>query len=277
MLRRFLSGIFGSKQEKRLGLPNTLSGTFELRIDRLVGSVTDGYGTNVESIRIDLRHHGQLLASFPAKPRLEQGNFTFSFNIQGRFTGADLVKEAVTLTAYDSDGNSGRIWLDGASQLELIRDHLGAPAVTVLDLDFSREGNARPYLGAGWSQAEDDFTWAEDDDSFISFDTPTDPGHYALRLTAGTILNKPQLSSQELAISIDGTYVTQIFYNEAFAQFHECRFSHEVFAHQTRSVLHLHHPDAVRPSDTGPSADQRRLSFNFKRLSIARLLPIEIE
>jgi hypothetical protein len=255
------------------GLPNTLSGYFELRVDRLVGSVTDGFGTKVASIRIDVLCRGEVIASFAAEPEPKHGRFHFSFPVDGRFTGAELVKEQVVLKAYDSNGNSGRLRLDGAAQLELLRDHLGVPSVTVLDLDFSAEGNARPYLGAGWSGSERDFTWTEDDDSFVTFDSPTEPGTYALRITAGTILHKPELTSQLLKIVINGEQVDQTFYNESFVQFRECRFDRAAFRGEGRVTLRLHHPDAVRPCDIGPSRDSRRLAFNVKRLSIARLLP----
>ena len=245
-------------------------------MDRLVGRITDKFGTRVDAIQIDIRRRGELLASFAAEPQPERECFIFSFDIEGRFTAAELVKEEIMLTARDNEGNTGRVWLDGAAQLELIRDHLGFPAVTVLNLDFSRGGNAGPYLGKGWSAAEPDFTWTEDEDSFITFDTPNEPGTYALRLTAGVILNRPELSSQSLVAFINGTQVAQISCREVFAQFHESKFPYEVFGDSIKSTLRLHHPDAIRPKEVGPHPDQRRLAFNVKRLSIARLLPVPV-
>jgi hypothetical protein len=226
-------------------------------------------------MQIGVPGRDRVIASCAATAQPENRRFVFSLPVEGRFTGAELVREEVAIIARDSDGNSGRVLLDGATQLELIREHLGAPAIVILDLDFSRGGNAKPYLGAGWSGVETDFTWTENDDSFISFDTPAEPGAYVLRMTAGSLIRESRLPTQKLVVFINATQVAHIDSDESHARFHECKFPHEAFASASRTTLRLHHPDAVRPSDLGDSADSRRLAFYFKRLTLVRLLPTD--
>jgi hypothetical protein len=274
---------------------NSLFGYFELRVDRIVGWVEDTYDSDIKSMQIEVlgrwprqfdggeadvastriwaSGHGRVVASCTATAQPDNRRFVFSLSVEDRFTGADLVREEVTVMARASNGNSGRVLLDGATQLELIREHLGAPAVVIFDLDFSRGGNAGPYLSGGWSGLEADFTWTENDDSFISFDTPAEPGAYVLRMTAGSLVREPRRPVQKLMVFINATQVADIVSDRSPAQFHECKFPHEAFASELRSTLRLHHPDAMRPSDLGGSADRRRLAFYFKRVTLVRLLP----
>jgi hypothetical protein len=263
--------IFGSAR-KAISVPNTLSGYFELRVNRIVGWSKDGYGSDAATMQIEVFVRGGLIASFAATKQPEQQRFVFSFPVDGRFTTVELVREDVLIMARDSDGNNGRILLDGAAQIELARETLGVPATVIFDLEFSRGGNARPYLGAGWSGEEAEYTWTENDDSFISFDTPTDSGAYALRMTAGAAVRRPERPTQDLEVFIDTTQVADIVYYFAHVQFNECKFAHDVFAGEPRTTLRLHHPGAVRPSDMGPSTDRRRVAFSFKRLTLIRLL-----
>jgi hypothetical protein len=147
------------------------------------------------------------------------------------------------------------------------------PATMLFDLDFSRDGNARPYLGAGWSGAEPDYTCTEDDDSFVTFTTPLKAGTYALRMTAGALIFKPSVPIQELTVFIDETHVGQITYFDGFTQFNELKFGSDAFAQTPQTVLRLHHPGAIRQSDLGPHPDKRRIAFTFKRLTLVHLIP----
>ena len=266
----------GSGPHMQSVMINSLHGYFELRVDRIVGWVGDIYGFRNTGMRIEVFGRGGMIASCAAIPQPQQQCFDFSLHVEGRFTGAELVREEVYVVARDGDGNSGRILLDGAAQLELAREYLGVPATTVLDLDFARGGNAASYLGVGWSGTEPKFTWTENYDSFINFDTPTTPGTYALRITAGAVIRKPDLSTQDLAVFINDVQVAHIVYTEALVQFQECKFPHEVFAQAPRTTLRLHHPAAVRPFEVGLNSDRRCLAFSFKRLTLVRLTPSPI-
>ena len=249
-----------------------LTGYFELRMDRIVGWAKNGYGSIADSMLIEVIRHGNVIASCPATRQPELRRFAFSLSIEGRFTGKELATESVIVVARDSSDNRCILRLDGAAQLELVRDYLGVPADVILDLDFSHDGNARPYLGAGWVGVGTDFTWTENDDSFIHFDAPVEPGTYALRFTAGAFICKPELPRQVLEVFVDAWQIASLIYREGHPQFQECRFSHEAFASSSRAALRFRHPNAARPSEVYDGKDGRRLAFNFKRLTLARLL-----
>jgi hypothetical protein len=271
--------LFGMLKRRRSestpsGVEGTLTGCFELRVDRIVGWVTDSFERAISRIHIEVLYHGRIIAARPATWRPEHWRFEFNIPIEGRFTSADLVTEDVTIIARDDRGNTGRMLLDGATQLELIREHLGVPCVTVLDLDFSSDGNARPYLGDGW-WAEEGSTWTTDDESLLSFDASAEPGIHALRLTAGAFIQKPELPRQTLKVFLNDTPIDDIVYTEPHAQFREIKFAAEALGAGPRATLRLHHPDAARPSEIKGSPDIRRLAFNFKRVTIVRLLESE--
>jgi len=249
-----------------------LTGSFELRVDRIVGWATDNQGSRADSMRIEVTRGESVIATCQATPRRERERFDFTFDIEDRFTSKELVLETVKVIALDSSGNRGVVRLDGATQLELIRDHLGVPVDVVLDLEFGTTGNAGPHLGAGWSTPEPNARWTENDDSFISLDTPAEPGTYALRFTATPLLREPDLRLQPLVVFVNDWQVANIAYVLAHAQFQECRFPHEAFGAAPRATLRFHHPGAVRIADLIGNQDQRRLAFSFKRMTVVRLL-----
>ena len=154
---------------------------------------------------------------------------------------------------------------------EMVRDYLSVPSILLLELDFSRGGNARSYLGDGWSGAEQDFTWTEDDDSIIMFDTPTGAGVYALRLTVSPHIRRDDVPVQELTVFVNQALIAVTFYTKSYTHFSEMKFRHDAFGDAPRTTVRLHHPNAVRPSDFG-LPDGRRLALAVKRITMARLL-----
>lgn len=252
---------------------NSLIGTFELRGGRIIGWTRHARGLVSRSMTIEVNRHGPVIARCPATWQPAQNQFTFNLPVESRFTGKELVTESVIVIARDSFGNRGSLRLDGAAQLELIRDHLGTPVDVVLDLHFERDGNAKPYLGAGWYDAGTDARWTRDDDSFISFDAPAEPGAYALRLTAAAFVGRPEPPHQGLDVFVNDSLIARLVYWGQYPKFEECKFSHEVFAAAPRATLRFHHPGAARPSELYGTADSRRLAFGFKRLMLVRLRP----
>jgi hypothetical protein len=250
-----------------------LVGYFSILGDRLAGLVDAGFFDGDASLEILVRRAPVVIASCRAWPERGDGGFRFMMPIDGRFKAAELLAESVTVVVRNKRGEAGTMRLDGAAQLELIREHLGVPCEPVIDLDFAHGGNAQPYLGAGWSSAERDFTWTEDDESTISFDAPSEPGTYALRLTSGAFLPKPNIERQDMQILVNDELVGTVAMTDAHMQYDEVRFSGDLLLAGPRVMLRFLHPDAGRPSDFyGESKDHRRLAFCVRRLSVVRLL-----
>lgn len=271
-----LRGALGGSAGK--GAAGRLSGYCDLRSDRLAGWVVHEFGSVKNSTEVQLVRRARLgvprtvLAVCRAVPNSRERKYNFSMPVNGLVTGNDFVNEYVVVTAVNDAGDSGVLRLDGATQLELIRDHMGIPAVTILDLDFTRGGNSAGYLGSGWSGAEAHFTWTLDDESWLSFDSPRDPGSYALRFTTGAHIRPPHVFRQDMSIFLNDHVIGTIARTESFAQFEEFRFSSDVFAGMPRSSLRLYHPGAIRPCDFSDSKDSRRNGFSVKRIWLVRLI-----
>jgi len=140
---------------------------------------------------------------------------------------------------------------------------------TILDLSFAISGNAEPYLGTGWSPAEEEFTWTEADDSLVYFPRPSGSGPFILRLWFGPCTT-PTVPQQTLEIYLNDSRIGGLNVGEDGPD--ECEFVLESSAFGSLSVatLRLHHPDAVRPSDHFDSDDTRRLAFAFRSISLLK-------
>jgi hypothetical protein len=252
---------------------NRLVGYFSLFGERVAGSVDPGFFDGDTGLDIFVRRGPEVIASCRAAPDPGSGGFRFMMAMDGRFTATELVTESVMVAVRNKRGEAGTMRLDGAAQLELIREHLGVPCEPVIDLDFAHGGNAALYLGAGWSSAERDFTWTEDDESVVTFDAPSQPGTYALRVTTGAFLPKPNIERQDMRILVNEEQVAIVTLTDAHMQYDETRFSGDLLLAAPRTTLRFLHPGAGRPSDFfGDSKDHRRLAFCFRRLSVVRLL-----
>jgi hypothetical protein len=188
---------------------------------------------------------------------------------------AELVQETVILEAVSQYGATGILTLDSATKTELIRAHFGRPAETILDLDFSRNGNARPNLGDGWSHAEERYTWGKDDNSIITFAAPSNLGPYLLRIRFGTFLT-PMITGQLLDVYANEKFIGGFVADNLRPEFRELELQPDAFEGSKISTLRLHHPHAGRPCEHGGNAkDERRLAFAFYRLTIVRPLSEE--
>lgn len=272
MIGKLFGRLFGSKLDREAGVEGSLSGYFDVRGDRIAGSVDAGMFDMKLGLEIEVRRRGQLIAACAATPSPHGHSFVFSLPMEDRFTTGELIDETVEVHARNGRGDAGVLKLDGATQLELVRAHLGVPSVMVIDLDLTQGGNAKPYLGGGWSGAERDFTWTDGRESVVSFDAPAEPGKYALRITAGPFLHPPEVTRQDMQVTINGAWVGRVTLTDSFVQFSELKMDAAVLQTAPRVTLRLQHEDATRPSDVSSSKDSRLLAFSVKRISLVRLI-----
>jgi hypothetical protein len=268
MIIRLLSALRRKPSRRHaIAVPNTLEGYFELGIDRIFGWVGTRYGPGPFGVRVKILLRGKLIGTAAVEREDNSTRAKFSFPIKNRFSAKELLNEQVTLLAEDGEGNSGRIALDGAAQLELIREFMGRPSTVVFDMDFGDRGNARPFLRSGWSGTEANWTWSEGTESKIVFPRPSQTGRYALQFTAGCFLYQPHISSQEITVSIDGAFLARDVRRRSEPQFFECQFNSDVFSDEIETTLTLGHSDVRDPAEFG-GPDDRRLAFCFRRLTL---------
>jgi hypothetical protein len=255
------------------GFPGALSGSYDIRGDRLVGQVIAELPASRKAIEVQVLRQGKLVASYRTVPVGDGRAQNFELPMEGLLTGADLVRETFDLKAANTRGDSGPLLLEGSTRLELIREHLGIPVENVFDLDMTRGGNAAGFLGKGWSGTENTFTWTENDDSYVTFPTPAVRGLHLLRMRAGAFINDMS-RRQLLELSINGEEFAAFIQDDAAVEYREFKLDGALFGSQPNCMLRLHHPYAGKPSDHSKSGDARRLAFSFRRLTLARVLKL---
>jgi len=191
--------------------------------------------------------------------------------IEGRFSPEEILYETVTLIARTDRGDTGVIKMEGAARFELTRMVLGGKVETLFDLDFTRQGNACPNLGKGWSVSEPDFTCTLDDNSFIHFQSPAAFGTYMLRMRFSPFIWKT-LPIQTLDAYVNETQVDEYSTSAEGIVFHQGSFDGAVFHATAKSTIRLHHPNAGRFSEHYETADSRRMAFAFRRISLVRVV-----
>jgi hypothetical protein len=124
-------------------------------------------------------------------------------------------------------------------------------------LRFGVDGNARPYLGKGWSIDEDGFTWTVGKSAFLEVLVDAQPAPLRLELTyAMTLLVEGRVEAQRVLVYHDGNQV---------GQFVATTNGHVAVDLSVPSVpsgsfcLELRLPDAVAPATLGVGGERREL------------------
>jgi hypothetical protein len=136
-------------------------------------------------------------------------------------------------------------------------------------LTFGANGDARPFLGEGWSIQEDDFTWTDGPQSRIRVPITAGAGTLMLELAVNPMLLVPVLPRQRLIVTVNGIEVAR----EAVAG--ECSLGFDIpaEAHAAADALDivLDLPDAAVPSALGnANPDTRQLGFAVGELMLFR-------
>jgi hypothetical protein len=253
------------------GIPGSLRGRYDIFNDTLKGYVRTEHGTDSAGMEIVVLRNGEPVFSCTPGPVTADFMQPFSLVMDGRFKSEELARGTVVIGARNRRGDTGALILHGSTMLELVRDHCGVPSETIFDLNFTEKGNARPFLGAGWSRAEQEYTWATDDDSVVTFPAPQAAGEYLLRLTCVPFLVNT-VPVQLLDIKLDGVTIASLQDSERVMRFREFRIEGSDFTARPTSTLQLVHVNAARPSVHLGSGDTRRLAFRFRRMSLVRVL-----
>jgi len=136
----------------------------------------------------------------------------------------------------------------------------------LLTLNFSAEGNARHYVGAGWSSAEKGARWMVGQVSEIWLEHPG-AGDLVLELDVDPFIAAPVPRYQRLAVAARGVQVGECTLSSGGRVGF---FIPSVLVEEKGPIrLTLVHPDQMRPSEATGSADDRQLAV---AVSTARLL-----
>src|SRR5690242_13687675 len=76
-----------------------------------------------------------------------------------------------------------------------------------LTVSFASAGNSLAYLGGGWAQSEDNFTWGIGGESHLVFPHLKTADEYILTLDVIPFVHRPELASQRLIVSVNDAVV----------------------------------------------------------------------
>jgi hypothetical protein len=146
-----------------------------------------------------------------------------------------------------------------------------------LALDFRSGGNAREFLGDGWSFAESIGTWAVGDRSEVRLPPTAHSGLYGLRISVVPMLWPPAVTSQHISLRMNGRALLQGQARKNEVCTFSCEVPAGVMAFDRTNLLEILHEDGAAPASIGDSADRRVLSLRFVSLSIESRDPLELE
>ena len=146
-----------------------------------------------------------------------------------------------------------------------------------LTLNFRLGGNARAYLGDGWSVAESIGTWAVGERSEIKLPPSSHSGLYGLKFSIVPMLWVPAITKQGFSLKINGQTVFegQVDRNEVSA--FSCEVPAGVMESNRANLLEVLHYDGAAPAFIGDATDERVLSLRFINLSVESRDPFELE
>ncbi len=253
------------------GASGALEGSYDLDGNTISGTVLRVPHVRNGVVTVQAWRGSVLATECFAGPDTGSRRIPFAMKLGDHFTIGELAREAVIITAKNARGDTGRLTMNGSTQLELIRDHLAVPSETVFDLSFGHGGNARPFLGSGWSGSEATATWTIGAESYIYFDHSAVKADYRLRLRYRAYL-APFVRIQAMTIDLNDSTIAAFSENVTSLQFREFKVHWSHFGSGSRSVIRIHHPNAVIPRQHTESADDRCIAFAFERMALVRLI-----
>lgn len=138
-------------------------------------------------------------------------------------------------------------------------------------LNFTRDGDARPYLRQGWAGPETRHTWTLGDSSRIVLQLPDAQvirqSRLRLKFEAQPLIVPGRLSSQSLVIRINGHEVHNACHQGDVVI--DVPIPPEALTDEPLLTIDLLHPDARRPAEViEGSRDQKLLSFAVRSLAV---------
>ena len=146
-----------------------------------------------------------------------------------------------------------------------------------LTLDFRSGGNARAYLGDGWSVAEPIGTWAVGVRSEIKLPPSSHAGRYGLHFSVVPMLWVPAVTEQRFSLKINEQTVFegQVDRNEVYT--FSCEVPTGVMEPDCVNLVKVVHCGGAAPALIRNATDERVLSLRFISLSVESKDPFELE
>ncbi|WP_158933064.1 hypothetical protein [Acidisphaera sp. S103] len=138
-----------------------------------------------------------------------------------------------------------------------------------LTISFASAGNSLAFLGGGWAQSEDDFTWGIGAESHLVFPRLGAADEFVLTLDVVPFVHAPELPGQRLIVSVNDTVVGSTDISRPTLLGY--RIPASLARRSDKMVVTLQHPDAARPRDFSDIADDRPLAFALFEAKLYRV------
>ncbi len=195
---------------------------------------------------------------------------------------SDLVDKVRWLLAHDNEareiGRRGRELADRMTYeaeighgVQTITDAMQrsfAGGEVAIDLDFGLAGNARGYLGDGWSGPEPAHVWSVGERSLLHLPPLKRPGRYCLEIEGSGIVARPFVQAQRLSVRVNGVLAAEL----SVANHVTLAIPVPAAAIEPSRPLTIEflHPCHLVPAEHGISNDPRALAVAFARLRLIR-------
>jgi len=142
----------------------------------------------------------------------------------------------------------------------------GRHADQVSSLRFGKGDAGVRFLGTGWAQPEDGFTWTNGTESVLRLPPCPVGGVSAMRITGRPFIVEGRLPSQEITIFLNGQRIgTGTIHDVVLIEFEIPR---AVIADRRPLVIKFVIPGASRPDQLKQIADDRLLGFSLETVTI---------
>ena len=136
-----------------------------------------------------------------------------------------------------------------------------------ITISFAAAGNRLAFIGSGWAQSEDKFTWSIGVESQLLLPR-LDASDYTLTLDVVPFVHPPELSNQRLIVSVNDAVVgSTALCRPSLLGY---RLPAALVLGRDRNVVTLQHPDAGCPKDLLDTADDRYLAFALLEARLCR-------
>jgi hypothetical protein len=197
--------------------------------------------------------------------------YRFAFDTGFDITAADVLQERFRVFAVNSLGQQFALLPDGRAQVDLIRGTRDRESDVELTIDFSQDGNARPYLREGWHASDRRSTWTQGNFSFMEIPAKEPQANYHIEMHVRAFVVPGKLPSQGL----------DVYINDSLTSRSGLRGAEDVVKYQVPQDLVVEQTiklrfdlaNAARPTDLVPdSKDKRILGLAFRKLILSRQL-----
>ena len=254
------------------------AGEYELRGQRCIGVINDECHPTSRPLLIQLETNQRaLLKEIEVPYDRTYRRYEFALDLDGSATPRDLLRERVCLYATNAFGLRSKLALDGASQLSLIREHLGKPRVVLFDLDLTRGGNGIEFMREGWNGPELQVCCSEGSRSVIEVPVAASPAdRHELTMECFPFLAPPSIDEQRMTVRVNG-FPQEASHDGKMLDFFSFIIPANVMDTRDTTLIEFDFPNCYAPIDLNVNKDVRRLAFGFKQVVLARLLPVGLE